>query len=218
MPEETPKRQRFSRHVLRNGFAAARERGRVERGGHGHPQRLVSLVLVDGRGPDQVNRTTALGAFVVDMLDEGPCFALHYRRTQVEYERRRLFARVRELSGDRHVVLSSPHPFETFSDHCHILLDGLAFLEVIEADGAVLPAGFTLLNVPERSMDDLSSAFGLPGADGTDLMSRARYASVRVQVAWLAYVSVNFDMRQVRSLFAAYRAWQALERARPLPF
>ena len=164
------------------------------------------------------HRVSSVGALVVDIVDGDPRFALHHCSTDFDIDRDGLFGRIRELSDNRHVVLASGRSLETFADHGHILLDGLFLLDVIEMDERIRPVGLTLLDGRERWMGGLASAFGLPGECGSDLQSMARYAATRAQLAWLAYVGGSFDERRVRSLFAAYRAWQVLERARPLPF
>lgn len=205
------------RHALRREVAAAMGARRAARA-YAHPNRLVSLVIVDEMTPVHLHRLTCFGALVVDIIGGDPHFALYHRSTSRGAERRSLLAGLRALSEDRHVVLASSHPFERFADHCHVLLDGLAFLEIIEVDDSIEPAGLTLLNARERLMDGVASAFDLQVSGRGDAADRARYAGVRAQVAWLAYVSGSFDERRVRSLFAAYRAWQALQRARPLLF
>jgi len=215
--EDRSQRNRYRRHALRREIAAATGTSRAARA-YAHPKRLVSLVIVDETTPVHLRRVTCFGALVVDIIGGDPHFALHHRSTSRGAERRSLLAGLRVLSEDRHVVLASSHPFERFADHCHVLLDGLTFLEIIEVDDSIEPAGLTLLNARERLMDGVASAFDLQAGGRGDAADRARYASVRAQVAWLAYVSGSFDERRVRSLFAAYRAWQALERARPLPF
>ncbi|WP_165961184.1 hypothetical protein [Qipengyuania sediminis] len=205
------------RHALRREVAAAMGTGRAARA-YAHPKRLVSLVIVDETTPVHLHRLTCFGALVVDIIGGDPHFALYHRSTSRGAERRSLLAGLRAMSEDRHVVLASSHPFERFADHCHVLLDGLAFLEIIEVDDSIEPAGLTLLNARERLMDGVASAFDLQVGGRGNAADRARYAGVRAQVGWLAYVSSSFDERRVRSLLAAYRAWQALERARPLPF
>lgn len=215
--EERSKRHRYIRHTLKRELAAATGARRASRA-YAHPNRLVSLVIVDETTPTHLCRVTCFGALVVDIIGGDPHFALHHRSFSRDGDRGSLLAHLRALSEDRHVVLASSHAFERFADHCHVLLDGLAFLEIIEVDDSIDPAGLTLLNAQERLMDGVASAFELPGHDRGDAAERARYASVRAQVAWLAYVSSSFDERRVRSLFAAYRAWQALERAKPINF
>ncbi len=176
------------------------------------------MVIVDGQDAGQSHRVSCMGALIVDLVDGDPRFALHHHSMLFDMERDGLLAHVRDLSHNRHVVLASAHAFETFADHCHILLDGLCFLDVVEMDRTIRPTGLTLIYGRERWMDGLAFAFGLPRARGTDLDSMARYAATRAQLAWFAYVSSSLDRRRVRSLFAAYRAWQVLERARAQRF
>ena len=210
-------RDRYIRHTLRRELAAATGARRAPRA-YAHPNRLLSLIIVDETTPTHLHRVTCFGALVVDMIGGDPHFALYHRSSSRDADRGSLLAHLRALSEDRHVVLASSYPVERFADHCHVLLDGLAFLEILEVDDSIDPAGLTLLNARERLMDGVASAFDLPVNDRGNAAERAEYASVRAQVAWLAYVSSTFDERRVRSLFAAYRAWQALERAKPLPF
>jgi len=67
-------------------------------------------------------------------------------------------------------------------------------------------------------MIELASGFGLPNCYETDIMRQARCADVRAQLVWLAYVVSKAGRKEARELFAAFRAWKALENARPLPF
>lgn len=181
MPDEDrSQRDRFIRHTLRRKFTAATGARRAARD-YTQPKRLVSLVIVDEMTP--VHRVTCFGALVVDIIGGDPHFALYHRSTSRGAERRSLLASLRALSEDRHVVLASSHPFERFADQCHVLLDGLAFLDVVEVDDPIEPTGLTLLDARERLMDGVASAFDLPVNGRGDADDRARYASVRAQVA-----------------------------------
>lgn len=182
-----------------------------------HPTQLVAMVLIESPGAAQGHGITCYGALVVDLVEGAPRFALHHASASLDADRQLLRGELRGMCGDRHVVLGSAYRFEAFADHCHGLLDALALLDIVEHDPSTVPLDLTLVRVPERWMLALASAFDLLVGGGGGLAGMASYAGVRAQLVWLAYVSSTFEGHRGRSLFAAFRAWQALERARLLP-
>ena len=206
----------YPRHSLRHEFVARSRARRRQR----HPPRLVAVVLVDGistvGGAD--HHMTCFGAFEVALVDGEPVFAIQHRSTTRDADRFGLLGRLGTLCNDRHVVLGSADAYETFRDRRHILRDGLAYIDTITALGTGEPSELTLVGTPEPSLIELASSFDLPNCYETDLLGQARLAAVRAQLTWLAYVVTTASRNECRDLFAAYRAWQIIERARPLAF
>ena len=74
--------------------------------------------------------------------------------------------------------------------------------------------------IPEMAMTTVSRHFGLTRASGADLIAeRVRRIDDEAQALFLASVFCGPDQRERARLAAAFQAWQALQRARPLsPF
>lgn len=215
MTGDEPRHRRRGRRSLRYEFALARAGSAPAR----HPAGIVAVVLVDGElGPDHDGRhVTSFGALVVDVIDGEPRFRKYTRSTHNDEERGRLLSELVRLSDARHVVLASAHPLETIVDCRHVLREAAALLDLVGLEG-VAPGGLTLSTGSEDWLARLGSEYGLPTYDGADLLTRARYAGTRAQLAWLAYVRMQLREGEARSLSAAFRAWQLIRRVRPRTF
>lgn len=99
-----------------------------------------------------------------------------------------------------------------------MLRAGLSFLDAMSGFEGIQPSDLSLVGTPEGAMIELASSFGLQNCYETDILRQARCANVRAQLVWLAYVVTKVGRKEARELFAAFRAWKMLERARPLPF
>ncbi|MCL6252194.1 hypothetical protein M3P36_14210 [Altererythrobacter sp. KTW20L] len=161
---------------------------------------------------------TCFGALEVNLIQGEPMFASHRRLSIGNAERYLIHRSTRALAASRHVVLGSPHAVEGFQDRAHILRDGLTFLDIIAADNEAQPLELTLQAVTEPRMRGLAAAFGLPDPPATGLIDKARFADVRAQLVWLAYVATNLKESEAQNLFAAFQAWKIIEKARPLRF
>lgn len=183
-----------------------------------HPQRLLALVLVEGPLSRPARYITCFGALEVNLIHGEPMFASHRRLSVGNAERYVIHRSTRALAASRHVVLGSPHALKGFQDRGHILRDGLTFLDIIAADKETQPLDLTLQAVTEPRLRGLAAAFSLPDPPAMGLIDKARFADVRAQLVWLAYVATNLEEREARNLFAAFQAWQLIEKARPLRF
>ena len=211
-----PRRRRRGVHRLRHESARARTVPRR----HGHPDDLVSIVLVDGvsEGDGPARTVTSFGAFRVRIVDGDPVFASSHVWKAEPDRRPDVLHQLARLCHGRDVVLGSADAHETFWDRRHVLGAGIAFLDAIHSQGDFRPADLTLVGTHESLLSDLASSFGLYDCRERDLFGQARCADVRAQLFWLAYVASKGDEAEVRRLFAAFRAWEMLERARPVPF
>ena len=191
-----------------------------KRSANEHPSRLASIVLVDGAIGTQhdYRRLTCYGAFEVEFLDGSPVFTSHHVSTTDNGKREAMLADLGGMSHDTHVLLGSSRAQTCFWDRGHILEDGLAYLHTISELEVVEPSNLTLMGAPEGAMVELGNKFGLRNSGREDVMGQARSAGVRAQLVWLAYVTSALNMKETRSMFAAFQAWQAIEKARPIPF
>ena len=76
------------------------------------------------------------------------------------------------------------------------------------------------ISIPETAMATLARYFGLSRAGRDDVIAeRARRVEDEAQAIFLASMFCRPDQRERVRLAAAYEAWRALQRARPLsPF
>lgn len=129
-----------------------------------------------------------------------------------------LINKLASLSEDRHVLIGSPVATETFWDCRHVLDTGLLYIDTMRKLDGPQPCGLTLVAPPEQSLIELAANFGLRNCYEVDPLAQARCANVRAQLLWLNYVATTMSSKTANSLFAAFQAWQAIERARPVPF
>lgn len=185
-----------------------------------HPNRLISVILVDGAVGigERYRRLTCYGALEVNLVDGAPVFTDHHVSTSDNNERLALMWNLGALSHDTQVVLGSSLGQHTFWDREHILEAGLSYLHAINELEVVEPSNLHLMAAPERAITDLANTFSLPISEKEDVLGQARSANVRAQLVWLAYVASRLDIDETRNLSAAFQAWQAIERARPIPF
>lgn len=115
-------------------------------------------------------------------------------------------------------MVGSPDAYQTFWDRRHMLGAGLGFLDAVSGFPGLRPADLILVGTPEATLAELASSFGMSDCRETDAMGQALCADVRAQLVWLAYVTSKVGRQEARELFAAFRAWRALDNARPFPF
>ncbi len=191
-----------------------------KRSANKHPSRLASIVLVDGAVGTQhaYRRLTCYGVFEVEFVDGSPVFTSHHVSTTDDGEREAMLADLGGMSHDTHVLLGSSRAHNCFWDRGHILEDGLAYLHAIRELEMVEPLNLTLMGAPEGALAELANKFGLRNRGREDVLGQARSAGIRAQLVWLAYVTSTLNMKETRSMFAAFQAWRAIEMARPIPF
>lgn len=187
--------------------------------GH-HPARLVSIIHVDGVLPSQQKylRVTCYGAFEVTVIDGDALFRRHHVSTTDNNCRAQILRDLGTLSDGRHVVIGSSEAQRTFWDRKNILEAGLVYLDIIGALDGVQPSNLHLMGASEHTLVKLASTFGLPNYYETDILTQARGAEVRAQLAWLAYVATTLGERETRHLFTAFQAWRFLENAQPIRY
>jgi hypothetical protein len=76
-----------------------------------------------------------------------------------------------------------------------------------------------VIDSPDALIDDLAARLDLQlPREGAGLAERCRRAPAQAQALWANYVGAFCEVEDARTFIAAFRAWHALEKARPLPF
>lgn len=76
-----------------------------------------------------------------------------------------------------------------------------------------------MIDCADEQIEDLATRFDLQlASEGALLAERCRCAPAEVQALWANFVCAVSEIQEARTLIAAFRAWQALEKAKPLPF
>lgn len=106
-----------------------------------------------------------------------------------------------------------------------------AYRRIVTADDIMPPCDNTLivrrlpgstllpLVVSDRQLAEMGRSIGLdlPRPQSTPLR-RSRSAPEQAMALWAAYTAGFCSRREAECLFAAFRAWRAIEQARPVPF
>lgn len=76
-----------------------------------------------------------------------------------------------------------------------------------------------VIDSPGVLIEDLVARLDLQlSREGARLAERCRRAPAQAQALWANYVGAFCEVEEARTFIAAFRAWHALEKARPLPF
>jgi len=129
-----------------------------------------------------------------------------------------LSERLAQLSADRHVILGQPAIYGDFWDWSEMLSTGDLFVSSIRAYDDLQPSGMSLLSLPGAELNEIAQRMTLRLIRQASSLQAAQLAPERAQLVWLGYVRAQTRRKICDSLFAAYQAWSAIERARPLPF
>lgn len=90
----------------------------------------------------------------------------------------------------------------------------LQLLQRARPDLDILP-----LECANSVLEEIAAAYRIERAGpGSSVLSRSRRAPNEAQCLWAAFVWSQCSPHQRTSLAAAWQAWRAIERARPLPF
>ena len=99
-----------------------------------------------------------------------------------------------------------------------LLSTGDLFVSSIRVHEELEPSGLSVLNLDGPTLIKIADRMNLRLTEHTRSLDAARLAPERAHLLWLGYVEARTRRRMCDSLFAAYQAWNAIERARPLPF
>lgn len=126
-------------------------------------------------------------------------------------EMRRLVPATALLIGE---ALGAERSHSTFDDEQFLLTAGPPADPAAPLDSPML-----LLRNCETRIQGLAEAFSIPMAALDDpVEQQARRLPDRAQALWLAWAVTHLADGHQRLAIAAFRAWRALEDARPLPF
>ncbi|WP_370180016.1 hypothetical protein [Alteriqipengyuania sp.] len=181
------------------------------------PRKMLSVVLVEDA--QSSNRAlTCFAAFEVLLRGLQPQFREFHLSAMGMGGSETLDERLAQLSANRHVLLAQPALHGNFWDWGEMLSIGDLFMSSIKAHYELQPSGMSLLSLPGAQLDEIARRMKLRHLGQSSSLEAARIALDRAQLFWLGYVHHRTKRRICDSLFAAYQAWSAIKRARPLPF
>lgn len=181
------------------------------------PRDMLSVVLVESTNPHE-RCLTCFGALEVIMNGGQPTFRTYHLSAAGMGGSDALCERLAQLSADRHIILGQPAIYGDFWDWQEILSTGDFFVSSIRARDDLQPSGMSVLSLPGSALAEIGKRMKLPLAPRTRSLEAARLAPERAQLLWLGFIRSRTRRKTSESLFAAYQAWSAIERARPLPF
>ena len=187
-----------------------------------HPRMLCSLAIIRDPGessPRSAIRSTAI--FTVRREERGGArFAVDHRTFDRTANRADILAGLVERIPEGATVIARA---SRISQHYlrHAFAAGgplppvdLQLLQRARPDVDILP-----LECANSVLEEIAAAYQIERAGpGSNVLSRSRRAPDEAQCLWAAFLWSQCSPHQRTSLAAAWQAWRALERARPLPF
>lgn len=187
-----------------------------------HPQVLCSLVIIRDRGefePRPTIRSTAV-LTVTRCKAAGASFALDHHAFGREASRTDVLSGLSERIPLEATLIARasriPQHYlrHSFAAGGPLPLADLQLLQQERPDLDILP-----IECANRAIEEIAAAHEIERAGpGSTMLSRSRHAPDEAQALWLAFLWSQFPKHQRRVLAAAWEAWRAIERARPLPF
>lgn len=187
-----------------------------------HPPVLCSLVII--RDPSEFSARSAIRSIAMFNVTQSESTGAQFSVSHAAFDRTTTRAEIltglasRIPSGATVIARASHTPQ-------HYLRHGFA------SGGPLPPADLHLLQRERADLDllplefansvieEIAAAYRIERAGpGSDVLSRSRRAPDEAQALWMSFLWSHFSPHQRTSLSAAWEAWRALERARPLPF
>lgn len=181
------------------------------------PRKMLSVVLVES-AETRARSITCFGALEIVMHGMQPQFREYHLSAAGMGGPEALSERLAQLSSDRHVILGQPAIYGDFWDWSEMLSTGDLFVSSIRAYDDLQPSGMSLLSLPGAELNEIAQRLTLRLDRQTSSLRAAQLAPERAQILWLGYIRAQTRRKICDSLFSAYQAWSAIERARPLPF
>jgi hypothetical protein len=178
---------------------------------------MLSVVLVEDANT-QERSLTCFAALEIIVRDGQPKFRSYHLSAAGMGGSEPLCERLAQLSADRHIILGQPAIHGDFWDWQELLSTGDLFVSSIPAYENLQPAGMSLVSLSGSTLIEIADRMKLRFTEQTRLLGAARSAPDRAHLLWLGYVQSQTRQKIRNSLFAAYQTWNAIERARPLPF
>lgn len=187
-----------------------------------HPEVLCSLVVIRDHGefrPRSAIRSTAL--FTVSLSKSGGArFSMDHQTFDRAVSRADVLAELVETIPLEATLIArasrTPQHYlrHSFAAGGPLPVADLKFLHRERRDLDICP-----LECANRAVEEIAAAYRIERAGpGSNVLSRARRAPDEAQSLWLAFLWSQYSRRDRTWLSAAWEAWRALERARPLPF
>ena len=178
---------------------------------------MLSVVLIESERT-QERTVSCFGALDTIMRGGQPEFRSYHLSAAGMGGSEALCERLAELSADRHIILGQPAVHGDFWDCQELLSIGSLFVSSIRPCEDLQPSGLSIVSLSGRRLNEISERMKLHPKRQPASLEAARLAPERAQELWLGYIEARTRRRTRDSLFAAYQAWNVIERARPLPF
>lgn len=187
-----------------------------------HPRVLCSLAIIRDRGessPRSAIRSTAI--FTVRREQKGGArFAVDHRAFDRKANRADILAGLaKRIPTNATLIARASRTSQHYLRHAFAAGGPLppADLQLLQRDRPdldILP-----LECANSVLEEIAAAYRIERAGpGSNILSRSRRAPDEAQCLWAAFLWSQCSPHQRTSLAAAWQAWRALERARPLPF
>ena len=187
-----------------------------------HPRVLCSLAIIRDpveSSPRSAIRSTAI--FSVTREHEGGArFAVDHRAFDRTANRADILAGLaKRIPTNATLIARASRTSQHYLRHAFAAGGPLppADLQLLQRgrpDLDILP-----LECANSVLEEIAAAYRIERAGpGSNVLSRSRKAPDEAQCLWAAFLWSQCSPQQRTSLAAAWQAWRALERARPLPF
>ena len=180
-------------------------------------RRTVSVVLAENAdGKDR--SLSCFGALEVIMQRGQPEFRTFHLTSSGMGGPAALCERLAQICSNRHIILGQPAIRGDFWDNQDLLSVGSLFMSSIRPHEDLQPSGMSAISLSSVRLKEISERMKLQIVRQTRSQEAERLAPDRAQLLWLGYIEAQTRKRISDGLFAAFQAWNAIEKARPLPF
>ena len=187
-----------------------------------HPQTVCALAIIRDRNefsPRSAIRSTAI--FTVTRCPQSVArFSIDHRAFDRTATRAKMLAGVAERipTGATLIARASQTPQHylrhAFASGGPLPPADLQLLQRKRPDLDILPLGCA-----NSVLEEIAAAYRIKRAGpGSNILSRSRRAPDEAQCLWAAFMWSRSSGHERNSLSAAWQAWRAIERARPIPF
>ena len=187
-----------------------------------HPRVLCSLAII--RNPRETSPRSAIRSTAIFTVTREPKggarFTVDHRAFDRNANRADILAGLAERIPKGATVIARAsrtpqHYFRhAFTSSGPLPPADLQLLQRGRPDLDIIP-----LECANSVLEEIAAAYRIERVGpGSNVLSRSRRAPDEAQCLWAAFLWSQCSPHQRTSLAAAWQAWQALERARPLPF
>ncbi|MBX7536217.1 hypothetical protein K3175_11175 [Qipengyuania sp. GH1] len=187
-----------------------------------HPQTVCSLAIIRDRNefsPRSAIRSTAI--FTVTRCPKSVArFSIDHRAFDRTATRAEILTGIAERIPDGATLIArasrTPQHYlrHAFASSGPLPPADLQLLQRERPDLEIMPLEFA-----NSVLEEIAAAYQIERAGpGSNILSRARRAPDEAQGLWAAFISSHASRHERNSLSAAWQAWRAIERARPVGF